>query len=347
MQVRMIRIANFIGGSLQDSLSGTFHVSSPFFEYALDVPNSCLLDAGDAFSAAKAAQGKCARLSIDERCQILQRAAEKFVLSDEERAHLVKMQGAPSRFVETHAMYSRQQFLDTARAAEQRHGFILGNLGRSVSGHGFELNRPPEGIVAAFIPPNDPAEAAFVMSHAVMSGATLVLKPSRAEPYMALKVAGLLTECGYPPGGISVLHWNTAEESSQGLTQALLRDSKYHVVMGDYETAHSLLGSVENRNAARCVFSAGRSKAIVDEGADLEYVAECLMAASLNWTNNCVSTKSVVVVGNGLETLISLLRIKCDAAVVDNPLHSDTTIGYVDPKLLDKVEEAVRGQTEF
>ena len=347
MQIRMIRIENFVGGSLQDSLDGTFRVSSPFFEYSFEVPNSCVLDAGDTFSKAREAQKKCAILSLEERCSILKRAAEKFTISEEELTHLVKMQGMPCRFVEKHAMYSREQFLHIAHAAEQRHGFALDQLGRSMGVCGFELSRPGDGIAVAFIPPNDPAEAAFVMSHAVLSGAALVVKPSQSEPYMALKVASLLTECGYPPGGISVLHWNTADASRKELTQALLRDSRYQIVMGDYETAYSLLGSVENRTAKRCAFSAGRSKAIVDEGADLERVAELLIESSFHWTNNCVSTKSVVVVGDGLDVLVSLLGRKCEGAVVGNPLNTDTTVGYVDEKLLDHVEQVVKGQTDF
>ena len=83
-----LRIANFVGGKLHDSLDGTFRVSSQFFDYAIEVPNSCVLDLGDAFSVAKKAQGECASLSVEARRDILKRAAEKFKLSDEELGSL-------------------------------------------------------------------------------------------------------------------------------------------------------------------------------------------------------------------------------------------------------------------
>ena len=54
-----IRITNFVGGKFHDSLDGAFSVSSPFFDYAVDVPNSCVLDLGDAFSVAKKEAKSC------------------------------------------------------------------------------------------------------------------------------------------------------------------------------------------------------------------------------------------------------------------------------------------------
>jgi len=349
MQVRMtIRITNFVGGKFHDSLDGAFSVSSPFFDYAVDVPNSCVLDLGDAFSVAKKAQVACASLSFEARREILKKAAERFIISDEELAHLVKMQGMPIRFVKQHAMYSRELFFHTANAAERRHGHALGHLGESMDVHGFELSLPPEGIAVAFIPPNDPAEAAFVLSHVVMSGAVIIIKPSQQEPYMALKIASLLTECGYPPGGINVVHWNTADATRSELTHFLLRDSKYRIFMGDYDSAHTMFASVENRNAKNCIFSAGKSKAIVDDGADLERTAESIIESSLYWTNNCVSTKSVIVVGEqNAKRLSEILERKFRDFMVGDPFNPDTTIGYVDEKTLDELEQVARGQNDF
>ncbi len=344
----MRAIGNFIGGKEQDALDGTFTVQSQFFPYEFEVANSGRLDLGDCIAAAKNAQAACAALSIDERKAVLRAAAQQLVVADDEIDHLVEMGGMPITFVRQHAAYARNILALAADVADVRHGFVHGMLGDHVMDKGFEISLPPEGLVCALIPPNDPAESAFIFAHVVMSGAVVILKPSQQEPYMALKLAALLTACGYPAGGLNVLHWNTKDLSRAELVDELVKQTQYRIVMGEYETAHAILAGGQHTRARNCVFSAGRSKAIVDEGADIVKAADCIVASSLDWTSNCVSTKTVVVVGeHNARALITLLAHKFLGRRVGDPRDAATQIGYVPQAVLDQMEQSVRGAGDF
>ena len=70
---------------------------------------------------------------------------------------------------------------------------------------GFTM-RVPLGVIAAITPFNSPLNTvAHKIAPALAAGNAVVLKPSSATPFTALKLADLLVEAGVPPGFLSVL----------------------------------------------------------------------------------------------------------------------------------------------
>jgi|GEM_PF-6491566 len=342
-------IKNYYGGKWQETLGQDFFtVESPFFRgYTIKVSNSDRLDMGDCFAEAKRGSERCAELSLEERCDILTSAAQKFEFTDAEVEHLVKMQGAPISAARQHVEYAGELLAKAAEAVELHHGSVAGALGRSIGGHGYELLVPRKYITSAFIPPNDPAEAAFVFAHTVMSGSAVILKPSQQEPYFAHKLAQLLTECGYPAGGLNVINWDTGDQSRVHMKQGMIYDTDSLVFMGDLKTAVSMLRSnTELWNF--CVFAAGKSKAIIDDGADLVQAADNLTYSSMDWTNSCVATKAAVVVGkDNAEALAEHLAQRFKRLTVGNPLGAKTQIGYVSSEILEDMEKAMSNLRDF
>lgn len=73
------------------------------------------------------------------------------------------------------------------------------------SHHAYTL-RQPVGVVGAIVPWNYPLVLAiWKLAPALAAGCTVVLKPSEATPYSALRLARLVEEAGFPPGVFNVV----------------------------------------------------------------------------------------------------------------------------------------------
>lgn len=70
-----------------------------------------------------------------------------------------------------------------------------------------EMYREPLGVVAAIAPFNFPAMVPlWSIPLALVTGNTLILKPSERDPGAALILAELITEAGAPPGTVNIIH---------------------------------------------------------------------------------------------------------------------------------------------
>lgn len=338
-----MNVQNYVAGRRCGGYGGTFKVRSPFSGCTVELPASTLLDIGDALAAARAAMPACMSMSVEEKGRILRSAAKRLSFSGEELSHLVEMQGMPVTQVRARVAYAGTLLSSMVEGGVMRHGVVDGRLGHCFQ-DGTEYRLAPQGIVSALIPPNDPAEAAYVMAHVVAAGAAIVLKPSQREPFAALKTAEVITDAGYTAGGINVVHWDSGAPANGELLDALLKRTDYRIFMGDKVRADELLP----REGNNCVFSAGSSKAIVAEGVDIETVAGLLTQGALGWANNCVTTRTAVVVGEEqADDLSAKLKGLFEAKVVGSPFEERTEIGYIDPGVIDKIANVMTTMREF
>jgi acyl-CoA reductase-like NAD-dependent aldehyde dehydrogenase len=354
---------NYIEGELTGPLADEyFEVKSPFYEHTYTLPNSGLMDLGDAIASARSATKKCRELPFSQRKEILNAASEALILPDEGIEHLVKMTGMPIRFVRHRIEVAKRFLKDTPGAIEYQLGQSLGGLGRKVEGAGYELLLEPRGVVSAFLPPNDPAESAFIFAHTVIAGGTIVLKPSQTEPYMAAYLAQLITKKGYPFGAINVIHWNSADTTREQLAKQLIKQTAYRIFMGDINSAKMLFETRDDSDklieelyssGRNSFFWAGKSKAIVDEGFDenaLREIAADIASSALDWTMDCVTTKTVIAVGKKTaKTLEGYLldEFKRRESGMGDPLDEQTLIGYVHPNTLSSIVIQAENSKQF
>jgi len=351
---------NFIDGELKKSFSGSFTLKSSFFDYNLELPNSSIIELNLAISCANKARDSVKKLDFEERCTILKKAAELYEVSDEELDHLVKMTGMPKKYVKERCGFGKIILNSIPNIVKNRYGHLFGEITKKIKGNdilkGYETHRPVDGIISAFVPPNDPAEVPFLLGHIVMYGGISIIKPSSQEPYFSLKIAELLTKAGYPKGALNVIQWNTSDESRKVVSLELVRKSNYRIIMGGKATADILLKTYDENEVlieenystgSNCIFSSGNSKAIVDEGCDVDQVSEMLIKGAYEWTRDCVTTKSVYVVNTLKDALIERIKEKLTkkSEKIGNPLYMDTEIGYSEDA--DKIISNISGLVEF
>ncbi len=340
---------NFYKGSPQEAMETTFAVQSQYYpDHNLDLPNSNMLDFGMCLASAKESRGKCSSIPATERGMICQRAADLLAnaWTQQDLDNIVMLQGTPIRSVRTQAAYATT--LMRAIGVGTLDCYLPeGNILYRDSQDGRVALLPNEGIAAAFLPPNHVAEAASILANAVMAGATIIIKPSQHEPRTAIMTAEALTKAGYPSGGINVLHWDTSRPESASYTANIIRKTNRHIYMGEAESAASILAGAAPTSRS-IIFSTGRSKAIVDQGCDLEKVAERLAYGALHWTNTCVATKTAIIVGErDYNTLCELLSRRFNDANVGDPLDENTEIGYAPTLILDQIESLVNASRQF
>ncbi|MBI1970193.1 aldehyde dehydrogenase [Candidatus Woesearchaeota archaeon] len=343
-----MKVPNFIDGREAAALGGySFTVTSPFGHHQVELADSGEIDLADALQSARDAQDASSSLSFELRRKILARAAEAYQVDEEGLEHLVMMTGMPVTEVRKRLDLGRQTLFAIPEAIAERYRDCNGQIERVISNGGIEVLTPPLTPVAAFMPPNDPAEAAFIYAHAVMAGATLVLKPSGSEPYMALQMAKALTREGYPKGALNVVHWNTAAPRAS-LSQQLIEGTKSWIVMGDDSTIDALFSGIDERvrRAGKLIsFSAGKAKALVDEGfSPDEYrrIAEDLIEGSMAWPLDCVATRAVVVVGDAAKQQVehyleAALQRRYHA--MGDPRQPETRIGWVPEPIIDAIKQ--------
>ncbi|MBI4147691.1 aldehyde dehydrogenase [Candidatus Woesearchaeota archaeon] len=349
----MIDINNFIAGKQHSGYSPRYSLATTFFEQQYTLPNSSSVEIGLALSTARTAIPQANALKFSQRKNILAQASANLTVNPEHEQFIVAATGMPLKHVRQRLDLGRYLFTVLPDICAQRYGLHNGQYMRAIHhGHkkGYELRIPRDGPISAFLPPNDPAEPFFVFAHAVLAGQAIIVKPSQQEPLTSVVVADALTTAGYPPGALSVVHWNTSDATRAPLAHTLCDETTIRVLMGSSSTAQSLLshnGEVV-QHGTTVQYCAGHTAAVVLPDADIPSTAAHLAHSAYNWTIDCVSTKTVIVVGkDAKQQLIDELKKIIATKKTGDPRKEETDIGNVPKEGLDALHALLHGQQTF
>lgn len=174
----------------------------------------------------------------------------------------------------------------------------LGPLHRGRSLHGSwsatDLMVPePRGVVAVLTPWNDPvAVAAGLLGAALVTGNTVVHKPSERCPATGRRFAELLAE-QLPDGVLEILDG----DGSVGARLASAADVDVVAHVGSSATGRAIARACAERGAKTVLENGGNDALIVDAGVDPRWAAEqTALGAFANAGQICVSVERVFVV---------------------------------------------------
>jgi succinate-semialdehyde dehydrogenase/glutarate-semialdehyde dehydrogenase len=165
--------------------------------------------------------------------------------------------------------------------------------GRSLAG-GWDATdvmvHEPRGVVALLVPWNDPvAIACGQLAAALVTGNTVVLKPSEKTPLGALRIAQLLD---LPPGVLNVL----LGDARAGRPLAADPDVDCVMHTGSVATGREVAAVCAATGRKALLELGGKDALIVDEGVDPEWAAD--QAALGAWANAgqiCTSVERIFV----------------------------------------------------
>lgn len=339
----MVRQGNyaklFIGGQWAEPATGdTFEVFSPFTETPIArVAAGSRADVDRAVTAARHAfdAGPWPRMSLNERMEIVRRLGAAIAADRETVAALITEEmGCPITQTLASQVGAAVALVDANLELAQHYPWRA--VRRSSIGNAL-VTREPVGVVAAVVPWNAPLSVAMLkLAPALLSGCTVVLKPSPEAPLSSYLLAELAQSSGVPAGVLSVVTADRAE-------------SEYLVTHPGVDTV-SFTGSTASgrRIAALCgddirrftLELGGKSAAIVLDDADLDATVRSLGALSFRYNGQACTNKTRIIVSRRRAgELIERLAAMLEGLRIGDPSDPATEIGpLVSPRQRERVE---------
>ncbi|WP_072806194.1 aldehyde dehydrogenase family protein [Rhodococcoides yunnanense] len=156
-------------------------------------------------AAREAFRGPWSRLTPSARATLLRRLADRLEAAAEDFALVESLDnGKPLALARGDIAASIEVFRYYAGWADKIDGRSV--TPSTMTGWQGYTRKKPIGVVGQIIPWNFPLNmASWKLAPALATGNTVVLKPSELTPLTALMLAGLVDECGFPPGVVNIV----------------------------------------------------------------------------------------------------------------------------------------------
>jgi lactaldehyde dehydrogenase/glycolaldehyde dehydrogenase len=321
-----------IGGSWRPASGEALAVVDPATERILaEVPSASAAEVRDALTAARGAQPAWAATSPITRGAHLRMLADIVAAHRDELAEiLVSEVGKPTGQAEGEVAFAEDLLRYTAEWDRRMEGEIL--PGES-AGEVIHLLRAPIGVVAAICPWNFPlAVLARKLAPAILTGNTLVAKPSEVTPLSTIHFFRLIAEHSELPAGVVNLVTGGRETGA-----ALVADELTQMVSftGHRDTGKAIMASAAANLTRVALELGGKAPAIVWRDADLDVAVPALVTARHhNAGQVCTCAERVLVHNDILEafteryvTAVEALRLGDPTTAVDmGPLVSSAQL---------------------
>uniref|UniRef100_A0AAU2VA18 Aldehyde dehydrogenase n=1 Tax=Streptomyces sp. NBC_00003 TaxID=2903608 RepID=A0AAU2VA18_9ACTN len=317
----------FIGGELTDPLgSDVIEVISPHTEQVIGrVPHASRADVDRAVAAARRAfdEGPWARATPEERIEVVSRIKDAILARHEEIARSISSQnGSPYSWSVLAQALGAMMVWDSAITVarqfsyEERRSGALGPI---------LVRREPVGVVAAVVPWNVPQfVAAAKLGPALLTGCSVILKPSPETPLDSYILGEIAAEAGLPEGVLSILPAD--REVSEYLVGHPGIDK---VSFTGSVAAGKRVMEVAARNLTRVTLElGGKSAAVILPDADLAAAVAGIVPAA--WMNNgqaCVAQTRILAPRSRYDEIAEALAAAAGALVVGDPLDTATQVG--------------------
>ncbi|MGC1967466.1 MAG: aldehyde dehydrogenase, partial [Candidatus Acidiferrales bacterium] len=317
---------NFINGHFVPSVSGNrISVANPATgEIICTVPDSDSTDIDAALGTAQKAQRAWAKEAAVVRARLLRAIASKVRENAETIARIItEEQGKTLDLARVEAAFTAD-YLD-----------YMAEWGRRIEGEIVESDRPgetillfrqPIGVIGGILPWNFPFFLiARKVAPALITGNSIVIKPSEETPHNAVEFCQIIEELGVPPGLINVVH-------GRGRTagQALASSPRIGMVSftGSVETGAAIMASAACNITKVNLELGGKAPAIVMADADIDLSVRAIRASRLiNSGQVCNCVERVYVQHSVADEFVSKLTAAMQSAHYGNPLE-DETVAY-------------------
>ena len=335
---------NFVNGKFIASQSpDRITVVNPSDGQAIcTVPDSTAGDVENALAAATAAQRDWAKRPAIQRALALRAIAAKIREQVEPLARIItEEQGKILDLARVEVAFTADYFDYMAEWARRIEGEILESDRPRET---IFLFRQPIGVIGGILPWNFPF---FLIARkaapALVTGNTIVIKPSEETPHNAVKFCELLAQTDLPPGVINIVH-------GRGATAGKALASSPAVGMisftGSVETGSAIMSAAAANITKVNLELGGKAPAIVMGDADLDLAVRAIKASRvINSGQVCNCAERVYVQARVADRFVEELTRAMKATRFGNPL-ADSTVEYgplINEAGYRKVDNLVRG----
>lgn len=337
---------NYIGGQWVEGTGKTIEVLNPATDKRIaSVPDGGAADVERAVAAAKKAQPGWERLPAIQRANYLRQISAKIRANAERLAKTIVLeQGKVPELAAVEIEFTASYIDYMAEWARRIEGEIVTS---DRPGEQILVYRKAIGVVAGILPWNFPFFLiARKLGPALVTGNTIVIKPSEETPVNAFDFAELVAETDLPPGVFNLVCGG--RETGAALTEH--KDVGLISFTGSVDTGSRIMQTA-GKNLTRVNLElGGKAPAIVLNDCDLELTANALFNSRvLNTGQACNSAERVYVerkIADALaERVTSLMKsTKYGDPSVDKGLHMGPLVTKVGRDKMAAMVDAAKGQ---
>jgi len=329
----------FIGGEWVDPAgSEVIEVVSPHSEEVVGrVPEGTTADIDRAVDAARKAfdEGEWPRMTPQERIAAVQRFSDIYAARMMDMAQVITTEmGSPITFSQLAQSPAPWMMLNSFLQVASTYDWEEERTG--VLGSPVIVRSEGVGVVGAIVPWNVPQFVTMSkLAPALLSGSTIVIKPSPETPLDAMLMAELLEEAGIPKGVVSVI------PAGREVGEHLVRHRGVDKIAFTGSTAAGrTIASICGEQLKRVSLElGGKSAAIILDDADLAATVEGLKFASLmNNGQACVAQTRILASRANYDNVVEALGEAVRSMKVGDPDDPTTEIG---PLVAERQQERV------
>lgn len=288
----------YINGDFVDSESKKeIAVFNPANDEQISTVPDCIGgDVDRAVRAAREAQKKWRKISPVERAVFLRKMAESMRKNVDAIATAVTLeQGKP-------LPHAKGEVLEVADLMDYHAEWARRIEGQNIQSDSTDENiivyKEPIGVVACILPWNFPI---YVMvrklAPALITGNTVVLKPSSETPNSVLEFAKAISDIGLPPGVINVI---TGKGSVAGLSLCSHPGVGFVSVTGSVEAGEEIMRACAKNITKVSLELGGKAPAVVMNDADLDLAVSCILRSRISNAGQVCTCAERVYVQDGI-----------------------------------------------
>lgn len=338
----MKKLKMFIDGKFVENNSGKWiNVLNPSTEEVIACqPDGTVEDARAAILAAEKAQKSWEKLPAIQRAGYLMRIADGIRKREKELTDIIVAEGGKTQGL------ANVEVLFTADYIEYMAGWA-----RRYEGEIIQSDRPheniflfkkPIGVTTGILPWNFPF---FLIARkaapALVTGNTIVIKPSQVTPINAFVFAEIVEECGLPAGVFNVVNGRGSV-----LGQELASNPKVGMVSltGSVEAGQQTMAAAAPNITKVSLELGGKAPAIVMDDADLDLAVKSIIASRvINTGQVCNCAERVYVHSKIKDAFVDKLIAGMKEVKIGNPAEKkEIDMGpLIEEKALKTVQEKV------
>jgi len=323
-----VEAKNFINGEWCDSASGKrFSSVNPADtrEVIGTAPESDEKDVKEAVAAAKEAFETWSHWSWVKRAELLDNLAQLIKRDLEPMSRLVTREcGKPINEGRADVVETLHMVQFAASLGRMPIGQVISS---EIADKDAYIRRKPKGVVACISPWNFPmAIPLWEMAPSLVSGNTVVFKPSEETPICGDYLFRLMEEAGFPKGVINIVHGRGEVAGA-----ALVKHPDVNVVVF---TGSFKVGKWVQQHAATEVHKfvatemGGKNAVIVLEDADMDLaIPACILSAFKTSGQRCVSANRLIVDRKIVDKFQEKFLETVDRIKIGNGLREDVFMG--------------------
>ncbi|MCA0984925.1 aldehyde dehydrogenase [Halobacillus yeomjeoni] len=210
------------------------------------------------------------------------------------------------------------------------------------------IYKKPIGVVGGIVPWNFPV---FILARkvatALVTGCTIVLKPSQQTPNTAMEFTKIVDSMDEIPKGV----YNVVTGTGSEIGNTLAAHKEVHMISmtGSVQAGTKVMEAAAQNITKVNLELGGKAPAIVTKNADLDVAADSITTSRLaNNGQACTNAERVYVHESVAEDLVEKLRHRFESLKIGNPRESkEVDVGpLVSMERLEEVEAMVEGAVE-